>query len=323
MKQTVVVIGASPLGYFISSALDQAVGNLAHTNLIWLTALGGVVHLPTTKGLLDRRTHPLSSLEFNDLKVRHTAVRSINLPERRIITTSGVLNYDQLIIDGWPTYQASELSAISGQLLTLLTSLRARPHRAGAARIYCQGQTAEAWQLALLIRGDITRHYPALISMVEVLVDLPGNHLGDWLRRNGLTKATDANLKKPGVRIHPPSPLVTARQIRGLQVGRDGSALVNAAHSPANFPEVKIFDGAWLKQLNLLRVWRGLARQVAAAVVARLDGRDQPALPVTTPALLLNSSQGSYLSLGDYENYRTRARLVARLDSHLRHRLHS
>ncbi len=323
MKQTIVLVGASPLSYFLARELDNTLGNLAHTDLVWLTPDERTVHLPSTPSILDERTHSLPNRRFNDVRVRRQTIKSINLPARRIVTDKGVLDYDQLVIDSQPEYQLAELATIRRQLLTLFAGLKAQPKslKANRARIYCQGDNAEAWQLALLIVSDLQRHYPSLVTVVNVAVDLPGNHLGDFLRRNGLVQATATTLKKPGLTIHPPTPIVAASKIRGLQVGKNGSALVTAQLHPHGFPEVTIVDGTELKQVNLLRVWRSIARQLGQELAAKLEGQQRSDLNIATPALILNGPGSSYAMLGDWENHRNRARLVARLDNHLRYRL--
>lgn len=181
----------------------------------------------------------------------------------------------------------------------------------------------ESWQLALAIRRDLHRHYASIVGAVQVLIDLPGNHAGDFLRRNGLIKATPATLRLPGITIKQSAAAITTKKVKGLQLGRDGSALVDASLSPPGFPEVTIFNAASFRKVNLLRVFHSLARQYANQLVASLDEEAGALLQIPAAAMLLKSHGGSYLLLGELENRRTRARLVAGLDQQLRRRLKS
>lgn len=274
--------------------------------------------MPTTTSLFELTAQTFKFKDVDEVTLMSSPIQSVNLRERRIITSSRTLDYDYLVIDQTPSFSADELVAVRQQLTTLLAGLQAAAtaKKKLRARVYCQGSTAEAWQLALLIKADIKNHYPRLSSSVEVLIDLPGGHLADFLRREGLKAATANRLKEPGFSVHAPSTSVSNRRIRGLRLDGSGHAIVGANYSPIGFGNVIVIDSPDRQQISLLRVIQAQARQIAAELINQLDGSDRRELALASPALWLRGT-GNYVALGTGEYRRTRARLIAGLDRRL------
>jgi hypothetical protein len=323
VKQRIILIGQSPLSFFLARELDQKIGNLVQTEIVWLTKADSVVHLPSIAGLLNQRGLGLAVGRLSDVKVDHHGVQSINLADRRVITSRSILDFDYLLLDQTPTYTAAELAVIAAQLVTLLSGLQAGStlKKNQRARIYCQGQMAEAWQLALLVQSDLRRHYPRLVGAVEVLIDRPSGRVGEFLRHEELKTATASRLQLPGLTVQAPTSPLANRKIRGLRLDDAGHALIDQFSSPLAHPNVFIFDRPERYQMNLLRVLRSQARAIADELVAQCEGRHRRHFDWHSPALLLRGSSRYYLSLGHLENDRTRARLVAGLDRRLRRQL--
>lgn len=319
--ERLVIIGNSPLSYFLAQELDKRLGGLVHLKIDWLTADPAVAHLASAESLSGHH-YQLGKPEFNHLRLRRSSIASVNLRTRQVVTESGVIDFDQLIIDQIPTYSPGQIAAIRQQLVTFWHHLQGRTRterKPVHGRVYCQGQSIEAWQLGLLIARELRRHHPGLVSSTKVLADLPGNHIGDFLRRSGLYSATVASLKLPGLTIKAPASALPNRKIRGLRLGRDDRAITAAGFVLADWPNVTILDDPALEKINLLRVWRSLARRLAASIESRLEAPTSGSLELSSPALLLTGHDSRYLLLGDVESRRVRARLVAGLETRLKH----
>ncbi len=322
MKQRIVLVGQSPLSYFLASELDRQLGGLVQTELVWLPAEPAVAHLATVANLLDRTSHGLPRLKLPNISVRPSTIKSINLNERRIITERGTVNYDYLFVDNRPAYRPSELEAIRAELMTLFSSLQTLSRaKSQTARLYCPGKLPDAWQLALLIQGALHHHYPRLVGQIKLIIDSPSGQLGIFLRRSGLQMATAANLKLPGLTIQPPQPLINNRSVRGWQTGHNGRVQLTAALSPIGFPAVTVFEGDWLNRLTLLRVFRTIARQAVGRLALQLDGESQSPFILPAAALGVLATGGHYVAIGSLENHRLRARFVHLLERQLRARL--
>src|SRR5690349_13746606 len=108
----VVVIGNSPLSYFLAQALDKELGQLVHAKLNLIKPSSGTTHLPTATTLLGKTGFGLPLKTFHGLKVAHDSIKSINLKEKRIITAKKVIEYDFLVVDQTAVYSDEELRVI-------------------------------------------------------------------------------------------------------------------------------------------------------------------------------------------------------------------
>ncbi len=110
MRKQIVIIGATPLCLFLAEMLDQSVARLVHIDVRWLTGPGQATPLalhPTVLG----NSLALKTDKINHVRIGRVRIMSISLPDRRIITDKGVVNYDWLLIDQGQAI-ADELAAV-------------------------------------------------------------------------------------------------------------------------------------------------------------------------------------------------------------------
>ncbi|MEX1052018.1 MAG: hypothetical protein WEC83_01360 [Patescibacteria group bacterium] len=304
MKKTVVILGNSQLSLFIAQKLGRQHGDLVHLEIIWLT---------NTKQLFPATAKPVKVGAVAGVKLLPANVKSINLNDRRIITTNRTLEYDLLCIDQTPVFTSSEREKIVDQFETLLATIHSQENRGvqAKARVSLRGRTANSYQLALDLLERKNRDSSAAVAAVRIEVEAnPAGKLGQFLRERGLSLRVS---QYPGVTVAAPVGVFPSKKIRGMKVDLGGEAMTLATGELPNHSEVLILEQN-RDQANLARADWQLAGQIADNITAKLEGGLERPLDQHNTKLILASRGDYYVELGAMISARTRARAVAGLE---------
>ena len=320
MRQRIVLIGESPLVLFLAEALDKSVANLVQTDVVWLTTEAAIICLSHQQSMSAHQKVINKKSHLNHVRLINNRVNSINLVERRLITDRGTLTYDYLFIDQASSYRPGELKTITDQLKKLTAAIKAAVNTGDkpAAEIFCKGQSAESYQLALNIRAELVHEQVARQVSVMCEGDRPDD-LKKFLTAAGL-KVGRRRLEKPGLTIQAPA-ILDLRKIRGLKIDAQYQAMTGSTAQVLGHPEVMILNSRPRFRQNLLRFQKTLGQRLAKSLINIVESREPLTVELEQSALLLTHGEESFVWLGKLMSRRTRGRIIRQLDRRLHSKL--
>lgn len=317
MRKSVVIVGDSPLSVLVARLLDRELARQTHIEVVHLTRDDSLIYTPSLTSLLGRHDFPSKSQLYRNIRLQRTTVKQINLLDRRVITTSGVLEYDSLFLDLTPSFLAPEISKISQQAIRLINELQAKINsgRNLRARITLAGDDAMSWQMALALAADISTYPTTLQRAVIVQAQYPSiSKLKDFLAENGvMTRKSVALL--PGLTINAPTAPLKNRLVRGALLDDKDNFVLRDTLNPEGHPETIIVDSNGRSQQNILRVDQTLAVQIVANIENFLAGERQKTVNCPRPSGILKGRDGNFVWMGALESRRLKAKIISTLDS--------
>ncbi len=304
MKKTVVILGNSQLSRFVAERLGKEHGELVHLDIIWLT---------NTRQIFPALAKPFKIGSVAGVKILPTAIKSINLNDKRIITAAKTIEYDVLFLDQTPVYTSAERERIVDQFETLISTVRSQENRGvqARARVSFRGKTADGYQLALELLQRKMRDASVAVAAIRLEAEANSStRLGQFLRDCGLSLGKSQH---PGLTIAPPLPAFPSKKIRGMKVDLSGMAMTLATGELPNHSEVIVVEQGRDKT-NIARADWQLAGQIAANITAKLDGGLEKPIDQEEGKLILQGRESYYVELGAMISSRTRARAVAVLE---------
>lgn len=320
MRRTIVLAGNSPLLYFVALELNKSVARQVENSVIWLTSEKYLSDLAVNSDWFGSQSKITIAKELENIKIVRSEVQSASLPDRRLVTGKGVVDYDVLIVDQQPVYKYEELTAIKKAADDILLSVRAlhNQDKSATARIVCKGNSAESLELACRISEYIRSSFPRLVRSVGVDVPISGNQpaatafiAANNLREIGSAKA-DLTLT-----IEPPKSYLMLKKVRGLRVGAKSLPILERDLMAKGWPGVFIVDGASRPWQNLLHYQKSTAKRIAENVEALTENRPQLPVELAEMAVFLSANNAVFVELGGMVSNRTRARIIAKLERRL------
>jgi hypothetical protein len=297
----VVLIGKSPLSLFIAKALDRHLGPLVQYKLTWLTDDDELVTDLLSFDPVGKINGVNLKQQFNDLQLKVSSIKSVNLRRQEIITSRSTVTYDFLILDQLPYYSKKELSLIYQQFATLIGALAAakKGERPISAAVSISGNSAHSAQLAVALRSFQLRHYPSLLRSISLYINAQPAVIQSYLSEHAITKTS-------------------AKSIKGARVAGDGHIVTDPFMRIKGYDNVLCFDSPeWLRS-NVLRVYKSFSQHVAEFVTHFFENDSLKKLHFPKTSVLLRSDRGHMALIGDMKSKNFRAKLIARLEESLR-----
>lgn len=316
MRKNVVIVGDSPLSVLVARILDRDLARETHIEAVHLTRDDSFVYSSILTSLLGRHDFPSKSGLYRNIRLQRTTVKQINLIDRRVITTSGVLEYDSLFLDLTPSFLAPEISKISQQTVRLINELQAKINsgRNLRARITLAGDDTMSWQLALALAADISTYPTTLQRAVIVQAQYPSiSKLKDFLAENGVLSRKSVALL-PGLTINAPTAPLKNRLVRGALLDDKDNFVLRDTLNPEGHPETIVIDSNGRSQQNILRVDQTLAVQIATNIELFLAGDRQRTINCPRPSGILKGRGGNFVWLGNLQSRRLKAKIISILD---------
>ncbi|MDP3992963.1 MAG: hypothetical protein Q8Q05_01995 [bacterium] len=317
MRKSVVIVGDSPLSVLVARTLDRDLARETHLEVTHLTRDDSFIYTSELATLLGRNTFPSKSKLYSNIDCQKTTVKQINLIDRRVITTNGVLDYDCLFLDLTPSFLSSEITRISQQAVRLVNEVKAKLNtgRQLRARVTFAGVDAMSWQLALALAADISVYPAAVQRAITVQAQYPPiAKLKDFLAENGVFSRKSVALL-PGLTINAPTTPVKSRLVRGALLDEKDNFVLRDNLNPEGHPETIVIDGNGRSQQNILRVDQTLAVQIAANIERFLAGDRQRTINHPRLSGILKSQTGKFVWLGALQSRRLKAKIISTLDS--------
>jgi hypothetical protein len=313
----VVLIGKSPLSLFIAKALDRHLGPLVQYKLTWLTDDDELVTDLLSFDPVGKISGVNLKQQFNDLQLKVSSIKSVNLRRQEIITSRSTVTYDFLILDQLPYYSKKELSLIYQQFATLIGALAAakKGERPISAAVSISGNSAHSAQLAVALRSFQLRHYPSLLRSISLHINAQPAVIQSYLSEHAITKTS---AKSAGMVIGSPSAAVSSKLIKGARVAGDGHIVTDPFMRIKGYDNVLCFDSPeWLRS-NVLRVYKSFSQHVAEFITHFFENRSLKKLHFPKTSVLLRSDRGHLALIGDMKSKNFRAKLIAKLEESLR-----
>lgn len=301
MRRRIVLVGHSPVAFFIAAQLNQKFGPHVNNHLIWLSGSSGLANIALGTTVVGRwpTLKPKALLEHVRLSTQ--PVKRISLAEEYLVLPNQVLKYDYLILDGSSQYQPEELEQFGRAVEQLFIQVKARAHlkRPARARVVIEGSDAGSYQLASLVYADANQ-FGLTADDIRVEVKKPDDErLRVFLSGQGLVFQPSAALEQlTTLRLQAPQPLIKTSTVRGLQLDRFNEGKVLADHRVRDYPHVWYIGARSQQAVNLWRPAERLANEVVRSVTNHLFENSSPHLiPTKQPAaaMLLTGSTENYL----------------------------
>ncbi len=309
----IVIVGNSPLAFFVAQGLNNDIARYAHLEVVWLTADRDMSFMPTTRLLAPTRVAKKAAAIPN-VRIVTDQIRSISLPSRRIVTDKKLIEFDYLFLDQTPWYSQDELKEVGRAIQRLVVQLRSRKdiHASGAIRL--RGQGALTWQLALNIQAELRRIKD---RHVAVEVERPRQRIvTDFLTENGIVTEFSS---RPGFTIAAPSPAFLTRKVKGIRIDQRERAIVDADGLASR--GVLVVDQANTADRTLWRSLEAQARRIAQQLELLVTEAETIALDREPVAFILRFDRSVMMKFDRATSRRVRARLLYKLDSDLWKRL--
>jgi hypothetical protein len=316
MRKSVVIVGDSPLSVLVARALDRDLARETHIEVTYLTRDDSLIYAPNLTSLLGRHTFPSKSKLYNNIVCQKTTVKQINLIDRRVITTSGVIDYDCLFLDLTPSFLSSEITKISQQALRLISEVKAKINSGHSlrARITFAGEDAMSWQLALALASDISACPVTVQRSLIVQAQYPSiSRLKDFLAENGVASRKSVALL-PGLTINAPTAPIKNRLVRGALLDDKDNFVLRDSFNPEGRPESIIVVSKQRHQQDVLRADQTLAEQISSNIERFLAGDRQRAITCPRSSGILKGQTNDFVWFGNLQSSHLRARLISVLD---------
>lgn len=323
MRKSVVIVGDSPLSVLVAKALDRDLAREAHIEVTHLTRDDSLIYAPNITSLLGRHTFPSKSKLYSNIDCQKTVVKQINLIDRRVITTSGVIDYDCLFLDLTASFLSSEITKISQQATRLISEIKAKINsgRNLRARITFAGEDAISWQLALALASDVSA-CPAIVQRALIVqAQYPSiSKLKNFLAENGVASRKSVALL-PGLTITAPTAPVKNRLVRGALLDDKDNFVLRDTLNPEGHPESIVVDSINRHQQDVLRVDQTLAVQIASNIERFLAGDRQRSINFPRSSGILKGQTNNFVWFGNLQSSHLRAKLISVLDQKFYRRL--
>jgi hypothetical protein len=313
----VALIGKSPLSLFIAQALDKHLGPLVQYKLTWLTEDDELVTDLLAFDPVGKINGVNLKRQFNDLQLKVSSVKSVNLRRQEIITSRSTVAYDFLILDQLPYYSKKELSLIYQQFSTLIGAVAAakKGDRPVSAAVSVSGNSAHSAQLTVALRSFQLRHFPSLLRSISIHINSQPPAIQSYLSEHSITKGV---AKSAGMAIGQPSAAVSSKSIKGARLAGDGHIVTDPIMRVRGYDNVLCFDSPELLRSNILRVYRSFSRHVAEFITNFFENSSIKKLHFPKTSVLLRSDRGHLALIGDMKSKNFRAKLIAKLEESLR-----
>ncbi len=316
MHKTVVIVGDSPLSVLIGRLIDRDLARQTHIEAVHLTRDPSFVYAPRISSLLGKQSFTLKNRLYRHVSCQTTTVRQIDLIDRRVITTDGIVDYDALILDLTPTYTAEEIKKIAAQATRLINEVQAKAKSGQQlkARITFAGADAVSWQIALALAADLSVMSTAVQRALSVQAQFPPiAKLREFLVENGVTSRKSVALL-PGLTIGAPKAPLKNRSVRGALLDDRDNFILRETLNPEGHPETIVIDGDWRLAPNILKVEQTLASRLVGNVERFLEGERQRPIHCPRPSGILKAQDGEFVWFGSLQSSGWRAKIIAWLD---------
>lgn len=271
MRKNIVLIGATPLQYFLAQELDDTLANDVQFNVIWLID-DDQLSLPSQKLFTFNKAKFLNVRQkFDNVKIVKTEVKSINLKQKRINTFRGPVNFEYLIIDQYQHINKGNLKEIEQQINRIILAVKAsvKLKSPKTVLINCFDNSLAMAQLALQISSHIRNGAGEVMRFIKISTQAT-EPLRKFLVRNHVLLDSEADL--PGLTIRLPKPMVNLKDVKGLTLDDSGFAVIDAYFRPKEISGVFVLNGRKRTLLNSWRSQRSLARLVYRNLIRTLEG---------------------------------------------------
>ncbi len=313
MRHRIVLVGNSPLMYFLAKILDKDVANQVHYSVIWLTDDN------LRPELFDKRFKGESreKVELDHVKLVKATIKSLSLRDKRILTAKGEIGYDFLCTDQAASYTNAELKTIKKAVDQLAMAVQGQLNlgKKASAQIYCKGEGAEVVQLACSIKHFLqTEHRTAQQHIELKLEEAVDPSVGEFLRKYSVSPEKCSSVVGK-MTIEAPQQVLPTSKLRGLKVGAKGYVINNSDLTVHGYPGVFVIDGRVRRWQTLLRFQKTIAKVVADNLVAAAERKSTRYVELSSKAYLLEFGQEKYLQLGELETGGVRATIVRGLET--------
>lgn len=291
MVKETVIVGGSLLTLSLGLAWQKRFGGHPGHRLRLITVGSRLADYDLTTLI-----NPPPSVEWHRLlpyaEIIVDRVRSVNLPDRRVVAEQGNYHFDEIIIDFTPYWSPVELAKISRHWRLLIAHLQANRRLYG--KLVVQAPSVAGYQLALAALND-RRRLPGLSRQLKVATASGLDYLDRFIKQAGAVALIKTE-KLPGLVINNPRPIVSRRRLRGVRLDHHLRVMVDGYLRPSGQNEVKIIDNPNLELLNSPRTARWLAERIIAGQSVQF-----------TPSAILNDA-GRRLDVRDeiqFEGWRS------------------
>ncbi len=302
----IVIVGNSPLAFFVARGLNNDIARYAHLEVMWLTDDRDMA-FPTTQRLIGPNRVVKKSAALPNIKIVTEPIRSISLPAHRIVTEKRVIDFELIFFDQTPWYTQKDLSAISQALQKLIVQIRAKKDIRAAGAVRLKGESPLVWQLSLTIKQELTRLRNRSVS---VEVERPRQRsVTDFLNECGV--GTEFS-NKPGFTVAEPLPAFPTKRIKGIRIDRRERAVTDGNGIAAT--DALVAEHAHSDERTLFRALEAEGR-ILANQMERLITRSE-LLPIEREpvAFILRFERRLLARLERIVSTRLRARLLYKLD---------
>lgn len=309
----IVIVGNSPLAFFVAQGLNNDIARYAHLEVVWLTADRDMSFMPTTRLLAPTRVAKKAAAIPN-VRIVTDQIRSISLPSRRIVTDKRLIEFDYLFLDQTPWYTQDEVKEVGRAIQRLVVQLRSRKDIRASGAIRLRGQGALTWQLALNIQAELRRIKD---RQVAVEVERPRQRIvTDFLTENGIVTEFSS---RPGFTVAAPSPAFLTRRVKGIRIDQRERAIVDSDGLASR--GVLVVDQANNADRTLWRSLEAQARRIAQQLELLVTEAETMELDREPVAFILKFDRSVMMKFDRATSRRVRARLLYKLDSDLWKRL--
>ena len=323
MRKSIVIVGDSPLSVLVGRLLDRDLARETHIEVTHLTRDDSLIYSPQVNSLLGRNNFPSKSKLYKHVECRVTTVKQINLLDRRVITSKGVIDYDAMLLDLTPSYSSGEVRKISQQVARLIYETQAKVDsgRQLRTRVTFAGEDTMSWQMALALASDLAACPIAVQRSIQVQAQYPQTlKLKEFLTNNGVG-SRKAVAPLPGLTISAPTSPVKNRLVRGALLDDKDNFVLRNTLNPEGHPESIIVDFKCRSQQNVLRVDQTLAVQITANIERFLEGDRQRSISHPRTSGMLRGQNRDFVWIGNFQSSHLRAKLISALDRRFYQRL--
>ncbi|MBI4948008.1 hypothetical protein HY844_00395 [Candidatus Berkelbacteria bacterium] len=271
MRKNIVLIGATPLQFFLAQELEKTLATDVQFNVLWLIDDDNFT-LPTQKLFNFTKAKFLNVREkFENIKIIKTEVRSINLKQKRINTLRGPLGFEYLVIDQYQHINKNSLKEIEQQINRIVLAVKAsvKLKQPKTVLINCSDNSLAMAQLALQISSHIRSGAAEVMRFIKISTQAT-EPLRKFLVRNHVLLDSEADL--PGITIKLPKAMVALKEVKGLMLDEAGYAVIDGFFRPKEINGVFILNGRKRTLLNSWRSQRSLARLVYRNLIKTIEG---------------------------------------------------
>lgn len=309
----IVILGNSPLAFFVAQGLNNDIARYAHLEVIWLTS-EREVSFPASWRLLAPSRSAKKAAALPNVRIVTDQIKSVSAAARRVVTDKRVIEFDYLFLDQSPWYCQEDLKEVGRALQRLVVQLKTRKDIRAAGAIRLRGQGALTWQLALSIRAELRR---LKNRQVAVEVERPRQRIvTDFLQENGI--ATEYSTR-PGFTVAAPAALFPSRKVKGIRIDQRERAIVDAGGLAGR--GVLIIDQANTADRTLWRALEGQARRITQQLEQLVTEKEPIVLDREPIAFVLRFERSLLMKFDKATSRRVRARFLYKLDSDLWKRL--